>query len=415
MYRFVTAVSVLLLASPALAGDFDSGSDGTDLALDCAALFALNPECGEVCDQACTVQIDLALAPNAPWDTPSLEPGKGVYDADEWAVVFKYTTIDIPAGVTVTFHNHPKGAPVMWLATGNVTIAGSVRLDGADGSLAEGSSYAIPGPGGFSGGIGRVGGSAGFGPGGGGFTSNGSGGGYGSAGGGTAGGAIYGTPSIEPLIGGSGGGADSNPVTAGGAGGGAILIASSETITLLGEISANGGVGFSFGGSGSGGGIRLVANQISGLGMLRALGGTPGAGLGGFGRIRVEATSDMLVDRGDPPFTTSLPGLVFPEADAPSLRVTAINGKPVPVDPLATVVSEDVAFTTELPVTIEIEGQNVPLGLFVTVRIVQGLGGASSVILSDTPLEGTLELSTTTAQFTFPTGAWEVQLSVQLP
>ena len=41
MYRFVTALSVLLVALPVFAGTFDSGSDGTDLALDCAALMAL--------------------------------------------------------------------------------------------------------------------------------------------------------------------------------------------------------------------------------------------------------------------------------------------------------------------------------------------------------------------------------------
>ncbi len=218
MYRFVTAVSVLLLASPALAGDFDSGSNGTDDALNCAALMALDPVNCPACDETCTVQIDLALAaslcdcdgdpktPDVPCQSscPSPVPGQGVYDASEWAVVFNYTTIDIPAGVTVTFHNHPKGAPVVWLASETVIIAGTVSLDGADASVGVGSSYAMPGPGGFSGGIGRLGGSAGFGPGGGAPNANtfGGGGGYGTAGVGT-GGAIYGTASIVHLIGGS--------------------------------------------------------------------------------------------------------------------------------------------------------------------------------------------------------------------
>ena len=175
----------------------------------------------------------------------------------------------------------------------------------------------------------------------------------------------------------------------------------------------------SWGGGGSGGGIRLVANEVSGMGILRTLGGT-GANAGGFGRIRVEAVSNMLEDRGDPPFTTSLPGSVFPATDAPSLRVTAINGKPVPVDPLATVVSEDVAFTADLPVTLDIEVLNIEdigVGLIVNVRIVQARGGFSFDVLS-TPLEDLVPddgILTATAEFEFLSGGWEVQLSVQLP
>ena len=442
MYRFVTAVSVLLLALPALA-DFSSGSNGTDLALDCDALMALDPVNCTACDETCTVQIDLALAASlcdcgmdGQFDDPCESdcinpvPRRGLYDASEWAVVYNYTTIDIPAGVTVTFHNHPKGAPVVWLASGDVIIAGTVSLDGADGSNDPGSSYAIPGPGGFSGGIRRLGGSAGFGPGGGGASSivgiDGGGGGYGAAGTPSEGlgGVIYGTASIVPLIGGSGGGAGCAQ-TAGGAGAGAILIGSSGAITLesTGRIFATGGLagplnGICDAGSGSGGGIRLITNIISGTGILRARGGTA-TSAGGFGRIRVEATSNMLEDRGDPPFSTGLPGSVFPEATAPSLRVTAVNGKLVPLDPLATVASGDVAFFSDVPVTIDIEALNLPaeaVGMTVNVRIVQAEGGVSTVVPS-TPLadDGNGGLAAT-AEFDFvPVGRWEVQLSFQLP
>ncbi len=431
MYRFVTAVSVLLLASPALAGDFDSGSNGSDNALDCPALMALDPVNCTACDENCTVQINLASAENGPWDgnDPLHAPGVGVYDPVQWAIVYHYTTINIPAGVTVTFLNHSKGAPVIWLATEDVTIAGSVRLDGADGSNVEGSSpsYAVPGPGGFSGGISRLGGSAGFGPGGGSALGvTGGGGGYGTPGLGIGGGAIYGTASIVPLIGGSGGGARVDGVDwPGGAGGGAILIASSGNISLdsTGGIFAKGGeaVG-NLTGSGSGGGIRLIANQISGMGMLRALGGTQ-ANNGGDGRIRVEAEPNgiELDDTGMPLFTTDdMPGPVFPGApDAPAiLRVTAVNGKPVPTDPQATVATDDVVFFSDGLVTIEIEVLNSPdaAGMIVNVRIVQGNGGAS-INVDSTPLadDGNGVL-TATAGFNFdPPGKWEVQLSVLLP
>lgn len=429
MYKVLIVMSTLVLPSPALAGTFDSGSDGSDGALNCESLGLTDCETNCTEETPCEVQIDLALATTASWDTPSPQPGKGVYDANEWAVVFKYTTIDIPAFVTVTFHNHPKGAPVMWLGTGNVTIAGSVRLDGADGSnVGLSTPYAVPGPGGFSGGFCCSGGSAGFGPGGGPFFPNpnfqGGGGGYGSAGGGglLTGGVIYGTTSIVPLIGGSGGSFGSlDGNRAGGAGGGAILIASSGSITLdsTGGLFATGGnaSGVNAGG-GSGGGIRLIANDtILGSGILRAPGGATGSPFeGGDGRIRVEATSDQLVDRGVPTASTGFPGSVFPDTSVPSLRVTAINGKPIPTDPLATVASPDVAFTAEGPVTIDIEAQNVPVGLTVKVRIVQALGAASFLIPSTPLVDDGKGGLTATAEFDFtPPGSFEVQLSVQLP
>ena len=444
MYRLVTALGVLLLASPVVAGDFDSGSDGTDGALDCAALFALNPECGVACDQGCTVQIDLALAADASWDTPSPDPGKGVYDADEWAVVYKYTTIDIPPFVTVTFVNHLKGAPVVWLASENVTIAGTVELNGADGSQAEGSSYAIPGPGGFSGGNGGLGGSAGFGPGGGefgsGFGPTGGGGGYGCPGAveGGSSGVMYGTPSIVPLIGGSGGGAfHFNAAVGGGAGGGAVLIASSGSISLPdseGGISAKGGGGISGGGSGSGGGIRLIANVVSGMGLLRAVGGTAGND-GGCGRIRVEAPDPDnnidLDDKGIPQFTTGEPPeFVFPPPNMPgpilrvkSLTVTPMIEKSVPTDPLATVATDDVAFAAAsgVAVTINIEALNFPEGegMIVNVRIVQADGGLSfdepSSMLEDPDDDGILTAIAGFVFGDFDPGKWEVQLTVLLP
>ena len=72
------------------------------------------------------VEIDLGLATTALWNSPG--SGNGVYDTEKWAVVFKYSSVNIPAGVTVTFKNHPSYAPVVWLVQGNVTIAGELNL-----------------------------------------------------------------------------------------------------------------------------------------------------------------------------------------------------------------------------------------------------------------------------------------------
>ena len=117
--RSLSVVSVLVLLLPCTTfADFDSGSDGSD--------GAFAPKFDTV--------IDLSLAATASWDTPSPVPGQGVYDPERWAVVFKYTTIDIPLGVTVSFTNHPSGAPVIWLASGDVTIAGEVNVNGEEGA-----------------------------------------------------------------------------------------------------------------------------------------------------------------------------------------------------------------------------------------------------------------------------------------
>jgi hypothetical protein len=223
------ALAVLAAAS---LGVFNSGSDGSD--------GAFNPQF--------SVVIDLGNAATGTWDTPSAVAGNGVYDPTLWAVVFKYTTIDIPAKVTVTFINHPSGAPVVWLASGNVTISGSVKLDGANGgSSSMPFSYAEPGPGGFAGGVRlnaspSIPASAGFGPGGGGQTEDGT---YWNS---------YGNVNILPLVGGSGGGGGYPPQTGtgGGAGGGAILVASSGSITLnaSGTMTADGGAGGGWTGSG---------------------------------------------------------------------------------------------------------------------------------------------------------------------
>ncbi len=83
--------------------------------------------------------------------------------------IFNFTSIDIPEGVTVTFGNNATNTPVVLLAQGNVAIAGTLDLNGGNGSASVSG-----GPGGFDGGRGgpfyaagsNFSGSAGLGPGG---------------------------------------------------------------------------------------------------------------------------------------------------------------------------------------------------------------------------------------------------------
>jgi hypothetical protein len=267
-------LSACLLARAATAAIVVPGANGTDGALNITT----------------DTVIDLSQAPTGSWDQDNTaNAGKGVYDPEKWAVVFKYTNITIATGKKVTFKNHATRAPVVWLVSGNVSIEGMVDLSGEsardvwssslDGWAWQpthrplGGRLTEPGPGGFRGGAPLRGGNtksaAGFGPGGGRtgpWNSNphlGTSGGFGLAAGrvdgvGT-GGIAYGNPSLIPLIGGSGGGGSEHGLweiwgRAGGAGGGAILIACANQISLVSaQIKAAGGDSDHISAAGSGG------------------------------------------------------------------------------------------------------------------------------------------------------------------
>jgi hypothetical protein len=327
-------ILVFIGATAAFAG-INIPSDGSD-----GQLYVTNNTC-----------IDLALAVTTNWDANNgANAGKGVYDSNKWAVVFKYTNVFVGAGATVTFSNHPSRAPVVWLVNGSVTIEGTVSVDGGTYQVAP--AVAEPGPGGFRGGIGR--GStqwesgAGFGVGGGtrsywsGDTSFPMGGSYGGPGGGGLGGVgqpIYGNASLVPLIGGSGGAGHGSGSYSGGGGGGAILIACGGTLLVSGTVRANGGGGFGSGG-GSGGGIRLVADSLSGPGTVSANGPTDYVRTGGAGRIRVErvVNAGLLSFSPSPSEAALQPGatpVIWPPTNAPTVRIVSVGGTNAPADPRA--------------------------------------------------------------------------------
>ena len=195
----VILIALALLASlPAAFSQISIPSDGSD--------GAFNP--------SANVQIDLSQAVQGVWSANnSANAGKGIYDPDKWAIVFKFTSVNIPAGVTVTFKNHLSHAPVVWLVQGSATISGTVNLDGR--GYVTTNINPEPGPGGFRGGVpGYVGLGIGAGLA---VPTNGS---YALS---------YGNPMIVPLIGGSGASGGGNGVWGGGV---AILIAASKTINI---------------------------------------------------------------------------------------------------------------------------------------------------------------------------------------
>jgi hypothetical protein len=363
-----------------------------------------------------------------------------------------YTTVNIPTGVTVTFAKNQTNTPVVMLASGGVTIAGTIDISGThaahagptgDGVLADDGNPGLGGPGGYDGGRGGVPGSspsyvggAGRGPGGGlpgqhvsgvAYTGGG-GGGYRDAGASGIyspgaigdGGSAYGSPLLLPLLGGSGGGGGAGGGvyhgTGGGGGGGAILIASSGTVTVTGTIKAKGGNGGDNdaasgygggGGGGSGGAIRIVATTIAGNGSILAqVGGAYDmdyyhrGGNGALGRIRLEAEISQRTAATDPAYTLGKPGSIFLPG-LPSLRITSVADVAAPAEPSG---SADITFPADLtnPVTVQFAATGVPPGSAVTLTVTPAIG--VPVLATSAGLAGTTDSSTASVSVSLPKG-----------
>jgi len=376
-----------------------------------------------------------------------------------------YTTVNIPTGVTVTFKKNANNTPVYILATGDVTIAGTISVNGTDGS---GIFPGKGGPGGYDGGLGgtpvdgsnpALPGGKGLGPGGGNpgsvstnpdySSGGGAGGGFGSNGtdgGGyttyvlpATGGGTYGNAKLLPLIcgsgagGGAGSGVSSYSFTggAGGGGSGAILIASSGTITVTGSITANGGKGANSGGTdggggggGSGGAIKLMANTITGNGTISAIGGAKGTttylaghgGAGGSGRIRFEANTVTMTSTTTPAYTYSYPSTVF-VTNIPTLTITSVGGVNVPANPTGEYGSPDITLPsiTTNPVSVNISATNIPVGTQVTVTSTPEFGTATTatgLLNSSSTASASITLSTSYQSILTATATFTVQTAM---
>jgi hypothetical protein len=309
--------------------------------------------------------IDLGQAVTGNWtNNNTANAGRGIYDPDKWAVVFKYSSVVISNGATLTFSNHPTHAPVVWLVNGSVTINGSLSLDGVYGGTVT-VNPPEGGPGGFRGGAtaqSTLGYSGGFGPGGE-FRD------YGQYGPSQP--RSYGNPQIVPLIGGSGGSANNNAWNGGG-GGGAILIAASSTISVsgTGTISADGGWGPNTW-AGSGGAIRLVADQITGSGRIEAV--VMSGNAGNPGRIRLEANTASGSLNLNPPAIAvpPTPLIIWPDTNAPTVKVISVASLAAPADPKAAMTSngDDLTIANTNAVAILLQTSNFPTNGTVKVYI----------------------------------------------
>ncbi|RKX30554.1 MAG: hypothetical protein DRP71_14845 [Verrucomicrobia bacterium] len=355
----------------------------------------------------------------AKWDPVSAS--RYVIDiSDKPDGIWNYTTIDIAAGVVVTFNRNAANTPVIWLANGAVTIDGTVRLNGQD-AVKNTRTPGEGGPGGYRGGWGALrqdtdpfsySGEAGLGPAGGRQGENrgdwATAGQYGNA---------YGTPYVDPLIGGSGGGGGSGTETGhgggGGGGGGAILIASSRDITVNGSITAKGGDKSQLngdGGYGSGGAIVLVADRVLGTGTLNARAFVE-TNILRRGVIRVEGYERPLAANASPQAIGTVPYAGRSFENIPTLSVTSIAGQPIPALPLGLAEAPDLTFFDAAPVDIVVTGQNIPDGTEIKLRLT---GGPTIVKL---PLDGespvTLSGGSATFNTIIPQGLGAVQATAE--
>ncbi len=249
--------------------------------------------------------------------------------------IFNCTTINVAAGATLKFTPNSLNTPVYLLATGDVSVSGTIDVSG---SMGTGTLGGAGGPGGFSGGnpgnvglldgcghgpgAGPVGGPASYGT-----TASLNSGYYPTA---IVGGVVYGSPLLIPLIGGSGGAGSAG--TGGEGGGGAVLIASNTRIEVSGGVAATSpdlNVRGFFG-LGSGGAIRLVAQVVSGNGKLNVNGSQQPytASCGGAGRIRIDCIERRTLALTCVPSLVATIGanmMTFPP-NAPHLDITQAAG-----------------------------------------------------------------------------------------
>ena len=338
----------------------------------------------------------------------------GLHGTGDAFCVYNFTSITIPAGLTVQLSANKVNCPVYWLSQGDVNIAGTLSLRGTDGSAATLNTAlrfpAPPGSGGFPGGVGgnittNQAATAGSGPGGG------APGSYYSPY--PSGGTFTGNHFLVPLVGGSGGGGVNQNGQfggGGGGGGGAILIGSSTQIIVPGIISADGGNGQygSQGGCGSGGAIRLVSNTITASGTLSAIGyyTTGGTSAGTPGQIRLEATTinftGTLCDSSyacSTPLAESNPlPLLVPTTRQPSVQVTQINGMKITENPAT---FPDATINTSSPVPVVITAHQVPMGTVPILYIFSETQDLDAQPCSG-GLQGTLATSTCTVNIIYP-------------
>ena len=205
----------------------------------------------------------------------------------------------------------------------------------------------------------------------------------------------------------------------GGGGGGAILIASGGAIRVDGGIAAYGNDGGSGdAGCGSGGGIRLLATQILGQGILNTYPGGYGyiSALAGSGYVRLDVLDDQFVGT----LTASAsrgfnPILIAPANQNVSLTIQSVAGNLVPANPTGVLATPDVTIPGQQanPIPIVFQCANIPLNTPITV-VVRPVNGplVTATAMNNT---GTLGSSSGTVSLNLPRGGGAIYATAVVP
>lgn len=329
--RFLLLILVLMLPLVSRAQTVNSGSNGSD--------GAFHPKT--------TTVIDMADHPDG---------------------IYHYTSVQIPAGVTVTFKPNPRNTPVVWLVQGDCVIQGIVDLNGEGVGNTEAMRARRGGPGGFAGGTGGTIPTPGLGP-----------------GGGAVGGRAhraYGNRFVLPLLGGSGGGGITGYGGAGG--GGAILVAAGGIVEIDGVITANGGSAFQTdfgwrGTPGSAGAARLVASEIRGRGGISCVNGMWVSGEA-EGWIRLDTPSMRFEGTLSGRFSSGFQPILFPVlGQGLHLSIQSVGGVAVSPNPTGLAATPDAVLSAGVPnpVPVVVRCVGVPLGTDIRV---EARGGSGEVV-----------------------------------
>ena len=132
---------------PAPLATFDSGSDGSNGAF---------PPGGGVPAGTTSMILDLrdGSLTFVPLATPTVIPGTpagGFADG-----VLRFTTMEVPSGVTLSFIGNAGNTQVSILAQGDVDVLGTIDLSGEAGENFASGRGGFAGPGGFKGGNGQI-------------------------------------------------------------------------------------------------------------------------------------------------------------------------------------------------------------------------------------------------------------------
>jgi hypothetical protein len=116
----------------------------------------------------------------------------------------------------------------------------------------------------------------------------------------------------------------------------------------------------------------------------------------------VDATNFTGSGSLDPPAVVG-PLTNVPLPIVPTVKITSIDGTPVPARPAAEYTIPDVSMNKATPVVLNLAAQDVPLGTQLTLEITAE-GTDLDQVVTSTALIGTLANSTATANVTFPMG-----------